>query len=98
MQRRTFLQVIMASTLSASFQCVSDEAEAPEPTLRATNPPDPCPVNKPRRGHAEKYPYVWYYRTEVHNFLKVPVRIVSFTGYTWINNQWVTAPTFSNAL
>ena len=90
MQRRTFLQVLIASTLSASFPCVRDEAEASETTLRATNTPDPCPVNTPRRGHTEKYPYVWYYRTEVHNPLKVPVRIVSFTCYAWINQQWVT--------
>jgi len=67
------------------------DAWAAEKALQATNTPNPCPANKPRGRHLVKYPYVWYYRTEVHNFLKVPLRIVSFICYRWTNNHWVNA-------
>jgi hypothetical protein len=88
MQRRSFLKAVLVSITTARLYCASEEAHASENTLEAISTPNPCPVNKPRHGHVEKYPFVWYYRTEVHNHLKVPLRIVSFSCYTWVDGQW----------
>lgn len=92
MQRRTFLRVLVASSITARLISSGTEAGASPRTLEATNTPDPCLVNIPRHGQVQKHPYVWYYRTEVHNPLNVPVRIVSFCCYAWRGKQWVAMP------
>ena len=54
-----------------------------------THSPDPCPMDKPRRGRKIRRPHVWYYRTEVRNTLKVPVQIIKFDSYGLVNGKWV---------
>ena len=60
--------------------------------LIARNTPDPCNVNQIRRRLVKAYPYVYYYRTEIRNNSKSPLRVVSFSCYTWENGRWVEMP------
>ena len=62
------------------------------PALTARSNPSPCPVNQVRGEPIKAFPYIWYYRTEVHNASKVPMRIIAFTSYSRSDGRWIEWP------
>jgi hypothetical protein len=60
--------------------------------LVATNTPASCEVNQVRRRRVKSYPYVYYYRTEVRNNSKAPLRVVAFSYFKRVNGHWVEMP------
>lgn len=99
MERKTCLRLYNAGVwfLSAGMLlwggglAQGQKSHAPRPVLEARNMPDPCRVNqvRGRRIKQSPYPYIWYYRTEVHNNSREPQRILSFACYVWTEGRWV---------
>ncbi len=69
-----------------------------KPALEVMHFPDPCPVNKPRRGKKVRRSYVWYYRTQVRNNSQVPLQIIHFENYSLVKGRWVASNVLGRAL
>ena len=51
--------------------------------------PNPCDQHTHPTVPHPPFPFMWFYRTEVHNTLDVPLRVYKFEAFSWDRRRWV---------
>lgn len=89
---RQFLMIGLLAGLMMALLFSAAYCRAARSRFLAINTPAFCEVNKGHRKHVRAYRYVYYYRTEVRNNSKTPLRVISFRCLERVNGHWVEVP------
>ncbi len=56
--------------------------------LVVTHTPNPSDIHAAAIPEGRPFPYMWFYRTEVHNATDYPIQITGFEGCFYLDGQW----------